>query len=35
MLNKTLIIQPGQMKKTTFVVIDIANKEIKTELIEL
>jgi len=34
-LNKTLVIQPGQMQRTTFVLIKIENEQIETELIFL
>jgi uncharacterized protein len=34
-IGRTLVIQPGQMEKTRFVIIDINQKVIKTELVEL
>jgi len=34
-IGNTLVIQPGQMKKTKFVVIEIENSIIKAELVEL
>lgn len=34
-IGKTLVVQPGQMLKTRFVVFDIKNQSINAELVEI